>query len=213
MMLTDAASTVDDGLRVSVSELAQIKGVSKQAISKRLARLTGEGLLATRQRGRELTVLLAEWDQVTAEVSDPAKLAGRNTAREMRGEARLEDDVARNLGDGNAKADPTYTEELTRKARYDADYRKLQVDKEMGKLLPVDDVRRAMERCAEAIVREIDQLANAAEDVAGAVSKSGVAGAREVLKARSRALRETLMRSMTLAATDDEETGEPVETP
>ena len=197
---------MQEGVRVSVSELAGIKGVSPQAVSKRLKRLQSEGLIGVGQRGREKTVNLAEWDTVTGETTDPARLVAQDTVREMRGLDRLDDDVARNISGGKAPADPTYTKELTRKAGYDADLRKIEIDKQRGLLLPIEDVRNAMERCAEAIVRDIDQLPAFADDLAAAVARSGVSGLRDALKAKARELRQTLAQRMSLiGAPDDEE--------
>ena len=117
------------GCTVSVTELARIKGVSKQSISKRLNKLESEGLLVTGRRGKHRTVSLATWDTVTGETTDPARLVAQETARAVRGDA-LEDDVAKNIGGGKPPADPTYTRELTRKAGYDADLRKIEIDKQ-----------------------------------------------------------------------------------
>lgn len=202
-MLTSEAMGVDGGsseeLRVSVTELAEIKGVSKQAISKRLDRLIGDGLIEVKKRGREKTVSLAEWDTVTNEVTDPAKLAGRDTTR------AIEDEATGGNGAAAPEKDPTYTQAITRKARLDADLKEIEVEKQKGTLLAIDDVRASMERCAELIVRDIDQLPSFADDLAAAVAKGGVGGLREALKVKARQLRETLARSMSLAATTDEE--------
>lgn len=195
------------GYRVSVSELAKIKGVTKQTISERLARLVEQQLIEVRKRGREKTVSLAEWDTVTAETTDPARLV----ARDLRGGRSLDDDVADNISGGKAPADPTYTKELTRKAGYDADLRKIDIDRQRGLLLEIGDVRVAMEECAAAIVRDIDQLPAYADDLAAAMSRAGVPGLRDALKAKAKQLRETLARSMSLLGTpkdDDEEEGE-----
>src|SRR4051812_32355444 len=109
---------MEAGVRVSVSELAGIKGVSPQAISKRLARLQDQQLIAVGRRGREKTVNLAEWDTVTGEVTDPSRLQAQQTTKVVRG---LDDHVAGNVAGTKEPTDPTYTQELTRKAGYDAD--------------------------------------------------------------------------------------------
>lgn len=204
--LTETTGNVDGGLRLSVSELASLKGVTKQAISKRLTRMVEQQLIGTQRRGREITVSLAEWDKVAGEITDPAKLIGAETSAQLRGGGRrIEDETAKNLADPNAKADPTYTQQLTRKAQFEADLKEMELKRQRGELLAIEDVRKAMEYCAELMVRDIDQLANFAEEVAAAVSKSGVPGAREILKAKSRALRERLAASMSLQPETEEE--------
>ncbi len=191
---------------VSVTEAARIKGVTKQTISEKLARLVGEGRLTTAQRGREKVFSLAAYDEAANETTDPARLLARSTVRETRGDL-----LAQSLPAG-VERDPTYTKELTRKAGYDADLKQIEIEKQRGQLLAIDDVTDAMSRCAEAMVRDIDQLQTFAEDLGAAMSRGGVAAIREELKKRSRQLRETLKQSMTLLATaeDDEiEDGKP----
>ena len=52
-----------------------------------------------------------------------------------------------------------------------------------AKLIPVEGVSRAMEACAGAIVRAIEQMPARAEEIAAAVAKDGAAGARGFLHA------------------------------
>jgi hypothetical protein len=72
-----------------------------------------------------------------------------------------------------------------------------------------DDVERAMTRCAEVMVRAIDTLPRRAEDLAAAVAKDGVPGARAVLKQLAFDLRAKLaelrLAAASDAATEDEE--------
>ena len=214
-MLMPAAAPIDgSAVVVSVTELALVKGVSKQAISARLQRWEAQGLIRTgTRRGKrntvEKTVSLAEYDTVAGETSDPSKIQGHATRAAIAGESTaptLDDAVAANVGGAaKAEADPTYTRELTRKAGYDADLREMQLRKQRGELLEIEDVRSSMERCAEAIVRDVDQLPAFADDLAAAVASGGVPALRELLKVKARELRERLARSMTLAMTDDED--------
>jgi len=187
-MLTEAASTVDAAVRVSVTELARIKGVSKQAISKRLKRYEEEGRIASQRHGGEVTISLAEWDTVAGEVTDPAKLAGADSTKILRGEG----DEARQT------RDPTYTKEVARRAGYEADLKEIELRKKKGELVEVAAVVEAMTRCAEAIVRDLDRLPAHAEDLADVVARGGAPGLREQLKKIVRELRETLARSMSV---------------
>lgn len=214
-MLMPAPAAIDgSAVVVSVTELALVKGVSKQAISARLQRWEAQGLIRTgTRRGKrntvEKTVSLAEYDTVAGEVSDPSKVQGHATRAAIVADAAgaLDDEVARNLdGQGaGAAADPTLNRELTRKAGYDADLKEMQLRKQRGELLEIEGVRSSMERCAEAIVRDVDQLPAFADDLAAAVASGGVPALRELLKVKARELRERLARSMTLAMSDDED--------
>ncbi len=173
-MLTAADEGVDGrGLRVSVTELAEIKGVSKQAISKRLQRLVGEGRIATTRRGAELMVSLADWDTVTGELTNPARLVARATVRETRGEGAPDHSGATPGAPQDAVRDPSYTQELTRKAGYEADLKEIEVRRKKGELLDAAEVTDAMTRCAEAMVRDIDRLPAYADDLADVVAKRG----------------------------------------
>ena len=202
-MLTARGDDVDgQGFRVSVTELAEIKGVSKQAISKRLRRLVDEGRISTSRRGIELMVSLADWDTVTGDLTNPAKLAGRDTAREIRGEGAVADRRPPETPD--AVKDPSYTQELTRKAGYEADLKEIEVRRRKGELLDATEVTDAMTRCAEAIIRDLDRLPAYADDLADVVAKRGAQGLREELRKTARALRETLARSMSLLAGGDD---------
>lgn len=183
---------------VSVSELARVKGVTKQSIAKRLARLEVQGLIRTWRSGKAKMVNLAEWDAVTREQSDLSRLMGAATAKATAG-----GNDGHTL-DQPTSRDPSYTRELTRKAGYDADLKRLELDRLRSELLPIGDVTRAMERCAAAMVRDLDLLSACADDIAAAMTKSGVAGVRDVLKRVSRQLRTTLATSMTALAEQDE---------
>lgn len=88
---------------------------------------------------------------------------------------------------------------------YRARIAQLEFEERTGKLLPVDQVRQAMERCAEALVRDIDQLPSFADDIAAAFAAGGLAGLRDELKKKSRQFRETLARTMSLTAKADDE--------
>jgi len=177
--------------RVGVSELARLKGVRKSAISKRLARLEAEGLIATKIDGQRKTVDLAEWDRVTAATADPDRLRGRSSFRAAKSPRAVEAPVA-----GLTQA-RTETEQLR------AQMARLEYERRTGQLIQRQDVTRAMETCAAAIVREIEQLPTRADDLAAAVQRGGVAGAREFLRSQVRLLREALARRMTVAAGDE----------
>jgi len=186
------------GTWVGVTALAGIKGVRKQTISERLARLQREGLIEVRKRGKEKTVNLAEWDTVTGETTDPARLIAQQTSKAARG---FDDNLANNVGGTKEPTDPTYTQELTRKAGYDADLKAIELRRLRGELREVTEVLRSSETAAAALVRGIDQLPTFADDLAAAVAKSGVSGLRDALKQRAREMRKSLAATMaTIAA-------------
>lgn len=185
-------------LMVSVSKLAELKDITRQSMKERVDRLEAAGVLSTRREKGQRLVSLAAFDAATNEQTDPARLIGAETAAAGRGESGEQADAPRS-------SSPTYNEQLTRKARYDADLREMEVRRKRGELLPVDEVRVAMERCAERIVRKLDQLPGRADDIAAAVADGGSAKAREVMKRIVREMRIDLVEAMTLGEEDPNE--------
>lgn len=183
IVLTDATGAVDArpvGLMLSIADIARRKGVSKQAISKRVARLEQLGQIAT-HKGPRGTVLvsLAEYDRAVGETSELAHVQApqpKVTAV--------------------ADAEHSYTREQAREKAYAADLKKLDLDERLGKLVPIEHVQQAAVRLAETLVRLLDQLPTRSDDIAAAVGKEGSPGARRVLKEIGRDARETMAREL-----------------
>jgi DNA-binding MarR family transcriptional regulator len=177
----------EQGYWLSVSELARLRGVDKAAISRRAKRYEEQGLLKPKAgRGGVKLICVAEFDRAAGMATD--------AVRELNG-----------AGGGAAPApvaatagDPVLPREQARRAAYDADLKKLDLDERLGKLLPVEDVEHAMVECAEAMVRIIDQVPGRAEEVAAAVASDGTAGARTFLRDFARDLRTRLAQEMRL---------------
>jgi len=187
---------------VSVSEAARLKGVRKQTISEKLARLVADGRIATERRGREKVFPLAVYDAAFAETTDPARIIAEQTKKATAADPPAEEPAG-------AVVNTALQEASIRAKRLEADERQIRIDRELGRLLPIDEVVAAMQDCAAAVVRDVDQLPTFADDLAAAVTKGGVSGLREALKAKAREIRATLDRTMRLTAAgsaeDDEE--------
>ncbi|KAI93928.1 MarR family transcriptional regulator [Rhodomicrobium udaipurense JA643] len=204
MTLTaDTQEPVGAGLWVSVSDLAARKGVTKQTISERVAKLVRDGLIETRPGpGRAKLVNLAAYDQAVGETGDAAKALGAVTKATIR--AQEQGETAPSSG-----GDHVLAREQARRAAYEADLAKLRLDEKLGRLLPIEDVEASMVRCAEALTRAFDQLPARADDLAAAVAKDGVNGARAFLKVVARDTRAVLAKEMRLL--DKDEPDEPQE--
>lgn len=187
--MTTGDGKVDAGW-VSQSVLARIKGVSKQAINKRVRRFVDDGLIELDARGR---LRLEDWERVAEDVTDPSRLIARATT------AAADEEVP-----AAAKADGSYAREKAKGAQLDNELKQIALDKERGSLLALDEVTEAMARCAEVMVREIDQLPGRADDLATALSRGGVDGVRQALKSVARDMRDQLARNMRLLATEDD---------
>lgn len=183
-MLTGATGTVDaPAVLLSIADIARRKGVSKQAVSKRVKRLEELGTLRTYDgpKGSRL-VSLAEYDRAIGETGELAH--AQAPARAGRLPAAGED------------VEHVYTREQAREKAYAADLKKLDLDERLGKLVPVEAVQQAAVRLAEAMVRQFDMMTSRADDIAAAVAKEGTHGARAVLKTLGREAREVMARAL-----------------
>jgi hypothetical protein len=170
-----------------LSEVARLKGISKQALSRRVARLVDTGALETRPGSRgTVLVNLAAFDKAADETTDLIRATNGGRGRQ----------AAQGVSGGGSLETIVLAREQARRASYDADLKKLDLDERLGKILSTDDVADAMSACAEAMVRAIDQISARADDIATAVAKNGSAGARQALKDIARDLRSTLAREL-----------------
>ena len=168
------------GLMLSVSEIAQQKGVSKQAVSKRVARLEASGAIKTRRgpRGKAL-INIAEYDRAIGETGDLAHAQAPDDAPLF----AAADSVSET-------ASATYSREQAREKSYKAELARLDLDERLGKLVAVNDVAAAGSKIADALVRAIDQLPTRAGELLAASERGGVEGIRAVLRTMGRELRD-----------------------
>lgn len=167
---------MNDGIWMSVSDVADRRGVSKQAISKRLKALGGR--VSTRKDGNRLLVNIAEYDKVIGAETDPAQEL-RN--REL--PARQPDVLQQTPG---GKASLAFSIQRAKRESYDAEMARLRLEELQGKLVPIAQVEEAMVRCATVLLRVIEQLPGESDDPA----------LRIVLKNKVHELRGTLEREM-----------------
>lgn len=166
---------LDAGLWLSISEIANERGKTRQAIAKRVAGLVEAGKLETRPgpNGTKL-VNLAQFDRAVGETGDAVKEGAAETRAE---------------GEGDAEKNPALRDHQSRAAQYTADLKFLDLEERLGRLVPIAEIEDAAIKCAEATVRTIDRLPTFADAIAAAVGKDGPAGARGKLKEIGRELR------------------------
>jgi DNA-binding transcriptional ArsR family regulator len=172
---------------MSVSDIARHKGVSPQAVAKRVDRFEAQGLLHSRRQGGRKLVPLAEYDRLVDETTDFTK---------VRGEAPPPAPSAQPLK--STDENPVLVQEQARRARYEADLKQIALKRELGEIVDIRDVEVSMTRCADILVRRIDKLPSAADEITSAVAKGGVEGVRAVLKEIARQLRQALAEGMTV---------------
>lgn len=161
--------TSGDGLWLSVSALAGLKGVTKQTVSEKVAKLVGDGKLEIRPgKGKAKLINVAAYDRVTGETTDLARAQGAQTKAVT--------------ADPPAARDGTFTKHQANKAGYEAELKRLDLEERLGKLRSVSDIEAAAIKCGETITRLIDKLVLRADEIASAVAKDGAMGARRTLK-------------------------------
>lgn len=187
---------LDDGLWLSVTELAEKKGVGKSTISEKVKRLVEEGRLNVKAgAGKQKLINLAQYDTAIGAVGDVAKEQGAATKAATAAEASAPSPRQQDGG--------RYRDEQARDKAYSADLKFIELERARGNLLPVAEFDMVAEDAAARIGDIVDGLlARDAELVAIAV-KEGENGMRAALKRIARGQREAIvkaMRDMALAA-------------
>jgi DNA-binding transcriptional MocR family regulator len=152
-------------LWLSIAELADAKGKTRQTIHERVEKLERDNLLKTKPGpNRTRLVNVAEYDRVTEETTDFA----HQQAAETRSEP--------------ASQDEGYSAAARRKMQYEADIKALDLAERRKLVIPVATVIEAQIRIADAEAQIIDRLPLRAAEMAAAVAKDGEAGARALFK-------------------------------
>lgn len=166
------------GLWISISDLARRRGISRVSAKERVDRLEAQGLVETRRDGNKRLVELAAFDRAVGETGVAAKELAVDTAQDRGGpQAR---------GYRDAQAD---------RARYEAQLKALDLAERKRLVLPIGGehgVEAATRAVAAAFTRDMDGLGRYADELATAVSKEGVAGARRILKEVGRSIRQSV---------------------
>ncbi|WP_454683984.1 hypothetical protein [Ancylobacter moscoviensis] len=179
--------SVNDGLWLSLTDLAQARGVSKPAISQNLRKWKERGVdIPTRMEGRTLLINVAAYDAARGEVGNPAY-----------GQEPERDEPPVKPG-----TDPVFAREQAREKAYSADMKKLQLARELRTTVAIDRLEDDLARVMEPVVKAIDRLPGIAEDVAAAISQNGVQGVRAALKTAAADLRNQIADGLAKLAAD-----------
>lgn len=155
----------DETVYKTVSELAEMEGVSKPAISKRLKKLESAGLaLKKNERGHVVGVPLAHYEELTGAILNPNKVA-----------AGREQPPKKAVNDGEPKYRGPVPGSLEEKKLEDAqlniDRKKRQEALDMGQLVRVDKMQPALVTAGKSIQAGIARLENKADDICIAAEK------------------------------------------
>lgn len=164
-MLTNGTAPVDAVMR-RVSEIAARDGVSKQAVSKKVKALVREHGLSveTDPRGHVRKVDVVQYDQLRGLTEDPSKR-----------QAPAKDDEPPPVNE-------SYNEALRVKTWHEARRRELDLERERGNLVKLQEMAAGLEACAEQIGQVVDRLPNVTDDLANVVAREGSHGLRRALR-------------------------------
>lgn len=182
-----ADQSVNDGLWLSLTDLASARRVSKPAISQNLKKWKERGVdVATRMEGRTLLINVAAYDAARGEVGSAAY-----------GQEPERDEPAAKSG-----TDPVFAREQAREKAYSADMKKLQLARELRTTVPIDRLDDELARVVEPVIKAIDRLPGMAEDIVAAISQNGVQGVRAALKVAATDLRNQIADGLSSLAGD-----------
>lgn len=187
---------LDEGLWLSVTELARRKNVQKSTISEKVSRLVEAGRLTVRPgKGKTKLINLAQYDVAVGEVGDGARELG--AATKAANAAPSPTAAPRPAPDGRLR------DEQTREKAYAADLKFIELERLRGNLLPVADFDAVAEDAASRIADIVDGLQARDSELTAIAVKEGENGMRAALKRIVRAQREaivTAMKDMAIAA-------------
>ncbi len=199
-MVDETVDAVDVPLDLfSVTELAARKGVSKQAISKRLKALVAEGKLRTWSGpNRSLMVSAAEYEFACFETGDPTKEASAITAALLRGADTLPDNpAAAKSGGGEVSA---LRDAKSRNEHYAAELKRLEFERESGLYYTVAEIDASLAELGDVAKQELRGLVTRADGIAEA-AEAGMPALRRHLVAISEEMCRNLAAKWRMLAT------------
>lgn len=170
-MATDAQHSlpIDGGLWITVAELAQRKGLTRQTVAERVNRLEEEGRISTRREGRSRLVELAAYDRAVGAVGDAAKEIGAQTKRD--------ETASENSGLRDAQ---------TERAKYEARLKALDFAERSGLVIPVkgeNGIEGALIKICDQVLRDLGTPMQWVDDLMEA-SRKGEPHLRRVIRTK-----------------------------
>jgi DNA-binding transcriptional ArsR family regulator len=179
-MLTDVNAMVDalNGAPAtprtvmwSIQQIAERDGVSKQAVSKQVARLVERhGLNVERDsQGRVTAVNVAEYDHLRGRFGDPSKAQAPKPAAGV-------------LDTPAVASSESYEEALRQKTWHEAEQKKLALALTKREQIPIADLDDAVVPLSDALVGTFEDLVSRADEIATALTRGGLQHLRATLK-------------------------------
>jgi len=189
------------GVWVTIAELAKRKGLSRQSVHERVARLEREGLVQTRQEGRSRLVELATYDRAVGQVGNAAREIGAETKRETSAAATPPAPQTAALRDAQ-----------TDKATYDAKLKALEYAERTGQVVAIKGphgIETALIKVTEELIRDLNQPLNWVADILEK-AREGEPALRRLLRAKIAEQRQRIaarMASIAGEAKEQEQSG------
>jgi len=190
-----------------MSRVAELRGVSVQAVSKRIAGFMARGMIETRRVGKERLVHVPTYDALAAATHDPAQdLRLRHI--KAAAPAGVENDPPAAFGQSSRSA---YDEASAREKNARAELAELRLAEERGDLMRRRDIAPAVEKIAVAIRQRIETL----RAISGRLYAAAMGGGEEAvmlllgeeISRTQEALRDDLMELKSRAEEDESEPG------
>jgi hypothetical protein len=203
MLMASADDNAGAVLWLTISELANARHVTRQAVHKALRTLAARGAaVETRRDGDALLINVEDYDARRGEALAPHRVAGEATkaiAREPRrstrsgaGQERLRPPVEPPRESADTIPIATYAAAQARKTTYDAELRKVDLDRVLGRTVNTEEVRKAAEMAAATMAGFIDRLHMRAEELLAAGDRGRLVGMRTALRTVERDLLSTI---------------------
>lgn len=154
----------DGALWLSITDLARVKGVTRQTVWEKVSRFENQGLLTTKPGpGGTKLVNVGEYDYRVQEAGDLAKEQAAATAQ-----ANWDD--------------PALRDAQTRKVRAEAALKAFELGERAGKLVEITHVKTVIAQVGEELRKPLDQLPLRADEINAAAVSGGAAAVRAKLR-------------------------------
>lgn len=178
---------------LSIAHLAERDRVKKSGVSRKVKQLRAAGLqVELDPLGRVALVNSVQYDAMRHRYDDPSKAQAPSRAITPAGLPAPEG------------ANETYDEARRVLTWTEAERAKLKLEAEQKLYVKVEDLEAAVDAIGESIVEIVDRLPQAADDLAAAVARDGVAGLRTALKKMAHEWRTDIADAMTTIANREE---------
>ena len=166
---------VSNNVWMPIADFARERGITRQSMSERVAKLEEAGKLTTRKKGRNRLVNVPEFDLAVEEEGD--------AFAEQRADTR---------SSSEATDHPELRNSQAKKAAYDAEMARLKLEREQGKYRSVEEIEHAAEEVALIVIRALDKLISSAPEIHKQKTRKDIRATRAQLKKMSDGVRKEI---------------------